>query len=175
VLQQAVHRPSEGPRLPAARQTRRVAIDAYADGLLTACREQCEADCATIGIELARDAFVFSTGPDCAIALLLRTVTQKYRRLATRLGPRSSRLHSMCHYVSTVAIDMCPAYRAAVREHLRTVRYEISARLHAFYSGAPTPSPHCTDSPAPSRPGGPGSRRSCTPESPTPQAKASTG
>jgi transposase len=32
-----------------------------------------------------------------------------------------------------VAIDMCPAYRAAVREHLRTVRYEISARLHAFY------------------------------------------
>jgi integrase len=84
-----------------SRQKRRVAIDAYTVELLIAYREQCEADCAAIGIKLARDAFVFSNSPDCSIALLPSTVTQKYRRLATRVGLRSSRLHSLRHYSAT--------------------------------------------------------------------------
>lgn len=69
--------------------------------LLTAYRTQSESECAALGIELPRDAFVFSNSPDGSSALLPSTVTQKYRRLATRLGLRSTRIHSLRHYSAT--------------------------------------------------------------------------
>jgi integrase len=83
------------------RQKRRIALDAHTVDLLTAYRTQSESECAALGIELPRDAFVFSNSPDGSIALLLSTVTQKYRRLATRLGLRSTRIHSLRHYSAT--------------------------------------------------------------------------
>jgi hypothetical protein len=44
---------------------------------------------------------VFSSSPDASTALLPSTVTQKYRRLAIRLGLRSTRIHSLRHYSAT--------------------------------------------------------------------------
>jgi integrase len=83
------------------RQKRRVTLDAHTVELLTAYRTQVESDCAALGIELPRDAFVFSGSPDSSTPLLPSTVTQKYRRLATRLGLRSTRIHSLRHYSAT--------------------------------------------------------------------------
>jgi hypothetical protein len=84
-----------------SRQKRRVAIDAHTVDLLTAYRAQCAADCAALGIRIARNAFVFSGSPDGSTALLPSTVTQKYRRLAARVGLRSTRIHSLRHYSAT--------------------------------------------------------------------------
>ncbi len=83
------------------RQKRRVAIDAYSVELLTAYRLQCESECTALGTKLPRDAFVFSSQPDGSVALLPSTVTQKYRRLAIRVGLRSTRLHALRHYSAT--------------------------------------------------------------------------
>jgi integrase len=83
------------------RQKRRVALDASTVELLTAYRTQVESDCAALGVELRRDAFVFSGSPDSSTPLLPSTVTQKYRRLATRLDLRSTRIHSLRHYSAT--------------------------------------------------------------------------
>ena len=50
---------------------------------------------------MPRDAFVFSLDPDGTRPLRPGSVTQRYRRLATRLGLRSTRLHSLRHYTAT--------------------------------------------------------------------------
>lgn len=83
------------------RQKRRLALDAHTVDLLTAYRTQSESECAALGLALPRDAFVFSSSPDASTALLPSTVTQKYRRLAIRLGLRSTRIHSLRHYSAT--------------------------------------------------------------------------
>nr|WP_198588511.1 ISL3 family transposase [Geodermatophilus chilensis] len=55
-------------------------------------------------------------------------------------------------------------------------RHEISTRLHRFTPGAPTPGcPNSNGSPARSRPGGPRSKASCRPASPTPAPRPPTG
>ncbi len=82
-------------------QKRRIAIDAYTVELLTAYRTQRETECASIGVELGRNAFVFSAAPDSSTAPLPSTVTQRYRRTAQRSGLRSTRLHSLRHYSAT--------------------------------------------------------------------------
>lgn len=82
-------------------QKRRVAVDEYTVDLLTAYRAQREDECAALGIDLSRTAFVFSASPDGLTALLPSTVTQKYRRLARRVGLRSTRLHALRHYSAT--------------------------------------------------------------------------
>jgi integrase len=82
-------------------QKRRVAIDPYTVELLTAYRTQCEADCAKLGVTLARDAFVFSNAPDGSTPPLPSTMTQRYGRLANRAKLRSTRLHALRHYTAT--------------------------------------------------------------------------
>ena len=47
---------------------------------------------------LPAEAFVFSAAPDGSEPLLPRSVSQRYRRLAQRLGLRSTRFHSLRHY-----------------------------------------------------------------------------
>ncbi len=86
------------------RQKRRLAIDAHSVQLLTAYRARCESECDALGERLDRAAFIFSSSPDGSIALLPSTVTQRYRRLATRLGLRSTRLHALRHYSATELI-----------------------------------------------------------------------
>ena len=82
-------------------QKRRVAIDPYTVELLMAYRAECEADCAKLGVTLARDAFVFSNAPDGSTAPLPSTMTQRYGRLAKRAKLRSTRLHALRHYTAT--------------------------------------------------------------------------
>lgn len=84
-----------------SRQKRRLALDEHTVDLLREYHAQSVSDCAALGLELRRDAFVFSSAPDGSVALLPSTVTQKYRRLALRVGLRSTRLHALRHYSAT--------------------------------------------------------------------------
>jgi integrase len=83
------------------RQKRRVALDAHTVELLVAHHAQCAAECELLGVDLPRDAFVFSASPDGSTPVSPSTVTQRYRRLAIRLGLRSSRIHALRHYSAT--------------------------------------------------------------------------
>ncbi|MBB6571697.1 tyrosine-type recombinase/integrase [Kribbella sandramycini] len=76
-------------------------LDPLTMELLQMYREYCERQCKRLGVELARDAFLFSTEPDFSAALKPNTATQRYRRLATRNKLRSTRLHSIRHYGAT--------------------------------------------------------------------------
>jgi integrase len=82
-------------------QKRRISLDAGTVDLLNAYHEQCRRQCDALNQTLARDAFVFSGSPDFSTPLLPDTATQRYRRLATRLGLRSTRLHALRHYSAT--------------------------------------------------------------------------
>ncbi len=86
----------EGPKK--SRQKRRVRLDEYTVDLLRAYRARCRHQCEELGVELARNAFVFSLAPDFSRPLKPNTATQRYRRLATRNELRSTRLHSIRHY-----------------------------------------------------------------------------
>ncbi len=88
-----------------SRQKRRVAIDTYTVELLTAYREVCQQQVASFSTALPRDAFVFSGSPDYSTALLPSTATQRYRRLAARVGLRSTRLHALRHYSATELLN----------------------------------------------------------------------
>jgi integrase len=85
-------------------QERVLALDTHTVGLLAAHRAQCETDCAALGVSLAHDAFIFSGSPDHTTPLLPRSVSQRYRRLAQRVGLRSTRLHALRHYSATELI-----------------------------------------------------------------------
>ena len=84
-------------------QKRRVAIDPHTVELLAAYRAQSEADCAKLGVTLARDTFVFSNAPDgstaplrwCGAAADPRAGTRRRRARGPRSvpsrGPRTAR------------------------------------------------------------------------------------
>jgi hypothetical protein len=82
-------------------QKRRLSLDAGTIDLVSAYHEQCRQQCEALDVTLARDAFVFSGGPDFSTPLLPDTATQRYRRMAKRLGLRSTRLHALRHYSAT--------------------------------------------------------------------------
>ena len=83
------------------RQKRRVALDTHTVELLVAYQEQCTSECELLDVDLPRDAFVFSGSPDGSTPVSPSTVSQRYRRLAIRLGLRSSRIHALRHYSAT--------------------------------------------------------------------------
>ena len=62
--------------------------------LATAYLAECRAACAELGVGLVSDAYVFSGSPDGSTPLIPRSVSQRYRRLAQRVGLRSTRLHA---------------------------------------------------------------------------------
>lgn len=82
-------------------QDRGVALDPQTVEFLRAHRAVVEARCAALGVQPLTGGFVFSLDPDGARPLLPRSVTQRYRRMATRLGLRSTRLHALRHYTAT--------------------------------------------------------------------------
>jgi DNA-binding transcriptional ArsR family regulator len=93
-----------GEKATKSRQKRRIALDGYTVELLAAYRANCQGQCILLGIDLARDAFLFSGQPDFSAPLLPNTVTGRYRRLAQRLGLRSTRIHALRHYSATELI-----------------------------------------------------------------------
>ena len=100
----AQRRPNQGRRTGKATKTgqkRRLALDTHTIDLLKAYRELCEKQCNSLGVTLARSAFVFSTSPDFATPRRPDSITQRYRRLAERNNLRSTRLHALRHYSAT--------------------------------------------------------------------------
>jgi integrase len=82
-------------------QRRKVALDPYTMALLTAHRELWEQRCASLDCSLDPDAFLFSPAPDGSAPYAPRSISQRYRRMATKLQLRSTRLHSLRHYSAT--------------------------------------------------------------------------
>lgn len=82
-------------------QGRRVALDEGTVLLLREHRSRLESQTQELGVRLAADAFVFSPTPDHSTPLAPHSMSQRYRRLATRLGLQSTRMHSLRHYAAT--------------------------------------------------------------------------
>jgi len=84
-------------------QTRRVTLDIETVEILREHRLRCVERAASIGLAVRPDGFVFSLRPDCSRQIRPDTVTQRYRRLATRLGVDTT-LHALRHYSATELI-----------------------------------------------------------------------
>ncbi|MFB9742562.1 tyrosine-type recombinase/integrase [Pseudonocardia sulfidoxydans] len=80
---------------------RRIALDPHTINLLDAHRAMWWDRLAVFGAKLDEDAFVFSTTPDASKPYPPSSISQRYRRMATKLGLRSTRLHSLRHYSAT--------------------------------------------------------------------------
>ena len=80
---------------------RRVSLDPYTLTLLAEHRTRRESLCSAFGVELTADSYLFSPDPDSAVPWPPRTISQRYRNMAKRLGLRSTRLHSLRHYSAT--------------------------------------------------------------------------
>jgi integrase len=81
-------------------QQRRVALDLETVKVLSEHHARCRARAEALGIELAEDAFVFSGVPDGSTYLTPGALTQRYNRLAERLGIDTN-LHKLRHYSAT--------------------------------------------------------------------------
>ena len=84
-------------------QQRRVTIDPETVTVLTEHWDRRRSRAAVLGIELARDAFVFSLAPDNSTYLKPSSVSQRFSRLADRLEI-DAHLHSLRHYSATELI-----------------------------------------------------------------------
>ncbi|ANY06391.1 tyrosine-type recombinase/integrase [Pseudonocardia sp. HH130630-07] len=84
-------------------QQRRLTLDEHTVGLLRAHHELCCRNAEQVGAALTRAAFVFSRSPDGSTHLLPDSVTQRYGKLARRLGI-STTLHKLRHYSATELI-----------------------------------------------------------------------
>lgn len=84
-------------------QQRRVALDPETVEVLREHWERCEKRAALLDLPFAEDARVFSYEPDGLTCWLPDTVTQRYSRLARRLGIKTH-LHALRHYSATELI-----------------------------------------------------------------------
>lgn len=84
-------------------QRRRVALDPDTVEILREHRERCESRAALLDLTIPADGFVFSREPDCTAQMKPNTVTQRYGRLAKRLGI-DTHLHALRHYSATELI-----------------------------------------------------------------------
>lgn len=84
-------------------QQRRVALDAQTLEVLAEHRERCDTRAAMLEMAIDRDGFVFSLAPDSSGYIKPGTVTQRYDRMAARLGIETH-LHSLRHYSATELI-----------------------------------------------------------------------
>jgi integrase len=85
-------------------QQRRVALDSQTMSLIAAHRDRAVARCATLGMKLRADAWIFSPAPDYSSPYSPRSLSHRYRRLAVKLNLSSTRLHSLRHYSATELI-----------------------------------------------------------------------
>ncbi|PKB30220.1 tyrosine-type recombinase/integrase [Pseudonocardia alni] len=84
-------------------QQRRLALDSETVEVLRDHRERCEERARALGVELRPEAFVFSLAPDGSASLVPGSVTQRYSRMAARLG-LDTHLHNLRHYSATELI-----------------------------------------------------------------------
>ena len=84
-------------------QQRRVALDSETIHVLQALVERQDAEAAKLGVTIGPEAFLFSPAPDASTPLTPDTATQRYDRMARRLGI-STTLHKLRHYSATELI-----------------------------------------------------------------------
>jgi Transcriptional regulators len=84
-------------------QRRHVTIDPGTVAALIEHRQRWEARAAALGLRLSATAFVFSNSPDGSTHLKPSSVTQRYGRMARRLGI-DTHLHNLRHYSATELI-----------------------------------------------------------------------
>ncbi|MGH3897119.1 MAG: tyrosine-type recombinase/integrase [Pseudonocardiaceae bacterium] len=85
-------------------QHRRIALDPETLSLLSEHRHRCGARAAALELALTDDAFVFSLAVDGSEHLKPDSVSQRYARLARRLGI-STTIHKLRHYSATELIS----------------------------------------------------------------------
>ncbi|MGH3568605.1 MAG: site-specific integrase, partial [Pseudonocardia sp.] len=73
-------------------QNRRIALDPETIALLTGHRQLCMDRAAAVGVDLALDAFMFSPAVDGSAHFTPSSVSQRYSRLAKRLGIKTTML-----------------------------------------------------------------------------------
>jgi integrase/DNA-binding transcriptional regulator YhcF (GntR family) len=86
-----------------AHQDRRITLDPGTIELLREHKARALARAKALKSELADDAFVFSLAPDGSTHLVPDSVTQRYSKLAARLGIKTT-LHKLRHYSATELI-----------------------------------------------------------------------
>jgi integrase len=84
-------------------QRRHVTVDPGTVAALVEHRARWEARCVALGVDPSLDAFVFSRDPVGQISLKPSSVTQRYGRMAARLGIETH-LHNLRHYSATELI-----------------------------------------------------------------------
>ncbi|WP_431973964.1 tyrosine-type recombinase/integrase [Micromonospora haikouensis] len=84
-------------------QQRRVALDAETVEVLRDQLARCEERASALGLSLAGDGYVFSPDPDGGRPLVPDTATQRFSRMAARLG-MTTNLHALRHYSATELI-----------------------------------------------------------------------
>jgi integrase len=85
-------------------QQRRVVLDAETAAVLDEHQARAHGRSAALGIKLDPDAFVFSAEPDSLMPMNPDTATQRYRRMAIRLGIDTT-LKNLRHYTATELIS----------------------------------------------------------------------
>ncbi len=85
-------------------QQRRVVLDPETAAILAEHHARARERAAALGETLNSDAFVFSAAPDSQLPYNPDTATQRYRRMATRLGINTT-LKNLRHYTATELIS----------------------------------------------------------------------
>jgi integrase len=85
-------------------QQRRVAIDSETVAVMEEHLARARARAESIGVKLPRDAYVFSLAPDSSMHIAPDTITQRYSRMAERLGI-DTHLHALRHYSATELVS----------------------------------------------------------------------
>jgi integrase len=81
-------------------QRRRVPLDSESNAILDELIARQDERAAQLGLTIAEDAYLFSLDPDCSRPLVPDSVTQRYDRMAARLGIDTS-IHKLRHYNAT--------------------------------------------------------------------------
>jgi integrase len=84
-------------------QQRRIALDDETVTVLVEHLARADERAAQLGVLIGPDAYLFSLAPDCSTPLIPDTATQRYDRMAKRLGIRTP-LHKLRHYSATELI-----------------------------------------------------------------------
>jgi integrase len=84
-------------------QQRRIALDPETIIVLREHLERVDKRAATLGLKVGSDAYLFSLSPDASEPLAPDTATQRYERMANRLGIGTT-LHKLRHYSATELI-----------------------------------------------------------------------
>jgi integrase len=104
-LRRSIAQDDEGPREKDTKthQRRHIALDPETAAVLTEHRQRCVTRARALGLELPQHAFVYSASPDGSKHLLPSSISQRYGRLAERLGIDTT-LHKLRHYSATELI-----------------------------------------------------------------------